>query len=348
MAPVIPPVVPSGAGVKMKRPVPPNIQTNGASTSTSSPSPAMSAKKPPQSAKQPSASAAERTVTPSSVRPVSRTRREPLSLGLGRNSRNSVGNRAAFLSVGIGHSDATLKPSGILILAPCLYPRRQQLTVCRNDQQANTEVGRGLSTVTDGAFVRSAFPLRWPREQIRLYVTDETVHRTPPQTHDTARPPRSLQQIQRYLLPRLPDRCGPGSSDTDADKRGNETLCNTRHECCFNTQLQSMDDAISLCAFPEGRRQLTGLRKAARRQPSEQQQRERELATSYDSETKLDYSLTDTKDLHNCVATDSRVLGHGSLPEVSERSCRRPWGTGCGRSGCTINTVDDGASDTYC
>ncbi|KAL6411177.1 hypothetical protein AUP68_04875 [Ilyonectria robusta] len=83
---------------KIKRPIPPGIQTNGATPSAkNSPSPLMSAKKPPLSAKQPPHSASERAITASTVRPVNRARRETSSQILGRNSRNSAGLRSASL-----------------------------------------------------------------------------------------------------------------------------------------------------------------------------------------------------------------------------------------------------------
>ncbi|PON23673.1 hypothetical protein TGAM01_v207320 [Trichoderma gamsii] len=82
---------------KIKRPVPPGIQTNGAASSTSSPSPSLSNIKPP-SAKAPS-SASDRAITASTVRPNHRVRRDTLNLSAGRSSRNSAGLRSVFFAM---------------------------------------------------------------------------------------------------------------------------------------------------------------------------------------------------------------------------------------------------------
>ncbi|KAH7153084.1 Spt20 family-domain-containing protein [Dactylonectria macrodidyma] len=110
MAPVGP-VVHHNASNKIKRPIPPGIQTNGAITSAkNSPSPLMSAKKPPLSAKQPPHSASERAITASTVRPVNRARRETSSQVLGRNSRNSAGLRSASLAADMSSHDREPQP----------------------------------------------------------------------------------------------------------------------------------------------------------------------------------------------------------------------------------------------
>ncbi|KAK8920060.1 SAGA complex subunit spt20 [Metarhizium anisopliae] len=78
------PVVQQNGAAKIKRPVPPGIQTNGIASSNSSPSPSMSAKKPPTSAKQAPNSASDRSITASTVRPVNRARRENSSQAAGK------------------------------------------------------------------------------------------------------------------------------------------------------------------------------------------------------------------------------------------------------------------------
>lgn len=91
---VPPPPVPVSS--KMKRPVPPGIQTNGAASSLAgSPSPSLASSKPPSSAKQPPSSASDRAITASTVRPINRVRRDTLNQTSGRNSRNSAGMRSA-------------------------------------------------------------------------------------------------------------------------------------------------------------------------------------------------------------------------------------------------------------
>ncbi|KFG87048.1 hypothetical protein MANI_007853 [Metarhizium anisopliae] len=99
------PVVQQNGAAKIKRPVPPGIQTNGIASSNSSPSPSMSAKKPPTSAKQAPNSASDRSITASTVRPVNRARRENSSQAAGRNSRNSAGMRTGSFSVDAGAKD---------------------------------------------------------------------------------------------------------------------------------------------------------------------------------------------------------------------------------------------------
>jgi transcription factor SPT20 len=110
MAPVIPPI-PSIAN-KAKRPIPSNIQTNGAPSATASPSPLLSAKKPPVNGMQPPNSAGDRTITASTVRPVNRNRREASQQLQGRNLRNGVGTRAASLSLEHGVPDDGPIPYG--------------------------------------------------------------------------------------------------------------------------------------------------------------------------------------------------------------------------------------------
>ncbi|KAK6722985.1 hypothetical protein SNK04_001837 [Fusarium graminearum] len=110
MAPVGP-IVQQNVAHKVKRPIPPGIQTNGAMISSkSSPSPSMSAKKPPPSAKQPPHSASDRAITASSVRPINRARRETASQMQGRHSRNSAGLRSASMVADQIAHDAEPRP----------------------------------------------------------------------------------------------------------------------------------------------------------------------------------------------------------------------------------------------
>ncbi|GKT44518.1 uncharacterized protein ColSpa_04699 [Colletotrichum spaethianum] len=102
MAPVVTAVQPPSVASKIKRPVPPGIQTNGASSIRSSPSPSMSTKKPPNSATTNGAN-------PQSARPANRTRREP-STQASRISRNSVGLRSASLAADMASAQAVEPP----------------------------------------------------------------------------------------------------------------------------------------------------------------------------------------------------------------------------------------------
>ena len=111
MAPVTTAIQSNGA-TKTKRPAPPGIQTNG--IPSSSPSPLMSAKKPSPSAKPITISANDRTITASTVRPVSRTRREASSQAVGRNSRNSAGLRLGFGVMDSSAQDDEPPPYGML------------------------------------------------------------------------------------------------------------------------------------------------------------------------------------------------------------------------------------------
>ncbi|KAF9871159.1 hypothetical protein CkaCkLH20_11328 [Colletotrichum karsti] len=106
MAPVVTAIQPPAVASKIKRPVPPGIQTNGASSIRSSPSPSMSTKKPPNSATMNGAN-------PQSARPANRTRREP-SAHAGRNSRNSAGLRSASLAADLAAAQAVEPPPYIV------------------------------------------------------------------------------------------------------------------------------------------------------------------------------------------------------------------------------------------
>src|SRR5690349_20070604 len=115
MAPVGP-ITQQNVANKVKRPIPPGIQTNGAMISSKlSSSPSMSAKKPPPSVKQPPHSASDRAITASTVRPVNRSRRETALQLQGRHSRNSAGIRSASLTADHGAHDTEPRPYGTFI-----------------------------------------------------------------------------------------------------------------------------------------------------------------------------------------------------------------------------------------
>jgi len=96
MAPVAA-AVQSSTTSKIKRPVPPGIQTNGVSSSRSSPSPSMSAKRPPPGVRQqsnpPNANGSNAS---SSARGPNRQRRDASGQLLGRGQR-SAGLRSASI-----------------------------------------------------------------------------------------------------------------------------------------------------------------------------------------------------------------------------------------------------------
>lgn len=103
---------------KVKRPVPPGIQTNGINSSTSSPSPSMSNSRLPSTAKYPPNSATSNGAgsNASGARSASRNRRDAPPQLLGRGQRNSsVGLRSASL---VGESSiahvAEPQPYGML------------------------------------------------------------------------------------------------------------------------------------------------------------------------------------------------------------------------------------------
>ncbi|KAK1994340.1 hypothetical protein LX36DRAFT_751786 [Colletotrichum falcatum] len=106
MAPVVTAVQPPSVASKVKRPVPPGIQTNGASSIRSSPSPSMSIKKTPNSATMNGAN-------PQSARPANRTRREP-SNQASRISRNSAGLRSASFAADMASAQAVEPPPYIV------------------------------------------------------------------------------------------------------------------------------------------------------------------------------------------------------------------------------------------
>jgi len=77
---------------KIKRPVPPGIQTNGINSSTSSPSPSLSSAKLPNSAKNPPHSATSNGVGASGPRSANRLRRDGSTQAFGRGQRSAVGS----------------------------------------------------------------------------------------------------------------------------------------------------------------------------------------------------------------------------------------------------------------
>lgn len=85
---------------KIKRPVPPGIQTNGINSSTSSPSPSMSAGRLPSATKYPNSVTSNGVGSSTSgPRSANRIRREPSGPLLGRGQRyNSGGLRSASLA----------------------------------------------------------------------------------------------------------------------------------------------------------------------------------------------------------------------------------------------------------
>lgn len=127
MAPVGP-AVHHNVASKVKRPIPPGIQTNGnAQSSKASPSPSISSKKPPLSAKQPPHSASERSITASTVRPINRARRENSSQIAGRNSRNSAGLRSASMAADTAAQFAAPPPYSMSIIEPVVHVESNSL-----------------------------------------------------------------------------------------------------------------------------------------------------------------------------------------------------------------------------
>ncbi|KAG5989102.1 hypothetical protein E4U52_005915, partial [Claviceps spartinae] len=110
MAPGSPVVVQQNGTAKVKRPVPPGIQTNGALTLNTSPSPSLPNRNPPASAKQTPNSAGDRSITASTIRPIHRARRETLSSIAGRSSRNSISMRAGSCSAETSHHEGGPPP----------------------------------------------------------------------------------------------------------------------------------------------------------------------------------------------------------------------------------------------
>ena len=93
---------------KIKRPVPPGIQTNGINSSTSSPSPSMSTGRLPSAAKATPHSATTNGNGTSAPRSANRNRRDGSSQLLGRGQRNgSVGVRSSSI---LGDSGAVQAP----------------------------------------------------------------------------------------------------------------------------------------------------------------------------------------------------------------------------------------------
>jgi transcription factor SPT20 len=99
---------------KIKRPVPPGIQTNGINSSASSPSPSMSASRLPSGSKMgPNSATSNGVGNNSAVRPPNRTRREAPPQLLGRGQRNG--------SVGLGLRSGSIV--GDSVVAQTLTPQ---------------------------------------------------------------------------------------------------------------------------------------------------------------------------------------------------------------------------------
>jgi transcription factor SPT20 len=88
------------SSTKLKRPIPPGIQTNGIHSSTSSPSPSMSTGRLPNSGKPPNSAASNGIGNMNGVRAASRPRRDaPSGQLLGRGQRNtSTGQRSGSVA----------------------------------------------------------------------------------------------------------------------------------------------------------------------------------------------------------------------------------------------------------
>ncbi|KAM7220879.1 Spt20 family domain containing protein [Rhypophila decipiens] len=114
MAPTVTAAVPPAPVTgKIKRPIPPGIQTNGVvvggAAARSSPSPSMSAKRPPSAVRQPSNPPTANGMTPSSARPPNRLRKDGPGQVLGRGQR-SAGLRSASIVPDFASSPAVEAP----------------------------------------------------------------------------------------------------------------------------------------------------------------------------------------------------------------------------------------------
>jgi len=109
MAPTITAAQPTPVASKIKRPIPPGIQTNGVVTSQSSPSPSMSAKRAPSAVRQPSNPPTTNGANPPSARPQNRPRRDASGNILGRGQR-SAGLRSASIVPDFSMSTNTEPP----------------------------------------------------------------------------------------------------------------------------------------------------------------------------------------------------------------------------------------------
>ena len=97
---------------KAKRSISATVQVNGDALPKSSPSPSLPSNKPPLNIKATPNSASDRTVTPSTVRPVNRNRRETSLHNAGRSSRNSAGLRSGSFSAAAAAQDEGSLPYG--------------------------------------------------------------------------------------------------------------------------------------------------------------------------------------------------------------------------------------------
>lgn len=165
MAPGSPVVVQQNGTAKVKRHVPPGIQTNGALTLNTSPSPSLPNRNPPASAKQTPNSAGDRSITASTIRPIHRARRETLSSIAGRSSRNSISMRAGSCSAETGHHEGGPPPFGSLCLPYIhlysLEGRSANLVTvyCSSDSQRYTTKIQRLSAIISCPSSRERLPV---------------------------------------------------------------------------------------------------------------------------------------------------------------------------------------------
>ena len=190
MAPTVAAAPAAPVATKVKRPIPPGIQTNGVAPSRSSPSPSMSAKRAPSAVRQPSNPPATGGTTPVSARPPNRPRRDASGQALGRGQR-SAGLRSASTAPDLATSPTTEPlPYGSYISAlRHVQPRSMHacssLLTCEPSGHRSVhpqEVCRA-PPVAHRPPVRDAFPLRPAGGHVPVQVAHADIHRAPADAH---------------------------------------------------------------------------------------------------------------------------------------------------------------------
>lgn len=148
---------------KVKRPVPPGIQTNGINSSTSSPSPSMSAGRLPNATpRNTSGSAASNGVPNGSAGPrsASRIRRDTPAQLLGRGQRNSsVGLRSASLM-----GESAMIPAGPQPYSKlCTWAKEIKPNLSSLDRRVYLIQAQRQSAFVDNPPTSKPFPIRSAR-----------------------------------------------------------------------------------------------------------------------------------------------------------------------------------------
>ena len=164
---------------KIKRPVPPGIQTNGMNSSTSSPSPSLSASRLPSGSKvAPNSATSNGVGNSSAVRSANRSRREAPPQLLGRGQRNgSVGlglRSGSIVGDSVAAQTLTPQPYGTL----SILCRENSAKSCSEIQQLYLAEIPWPATFSHNSPPSYAFSIRSAGGQFLVQISHEDGTRT--------------------------------------------------------------------------------------------------------------------------------------------------------------------------